>query len=96
MKMVKKLPLLLLVAAPYFMPVQTRAGVIGDLISTLLGNKDKDKDKDKDKGASTSTPTTGNSVPLDRGVVFLVMAGLGLGAKLIYDAKAQKNVAANI
>ncbi|HVU58047.1 MAG TPA: hypothetical protein VHD83_23460 [Puia sp.] len=91
MKMVKKLPLLLLVAVPYFVPVQTRAGVIGDLISTLLGNK-----KDKDKDTSTSTPTTGNSVPLDGGVVFLVMAGLGLGAKLIYDAKAQKNVAASI
>ena len=78
MKLAKKLPLLLLVAAPCFMPVQSRA------------DKDKDKDKDKPKN---SVPWTGNSVPLDGGVVFLTVAGLALGAKLLYDARAKKNVA---
>lgn len=83
--MVKKLPLLLLVAAPYFVPVQSRAGVIGDLLNTLLGgnNTSQDPPCPPDQG-------TGNSVPLDGGVVFLMVAGLGLGAKLIYDAKVQQ------
>ena len=85
MKMVKKLPLLLLVAAPYFMPMQSHAGVIGDLLG-LLG------------GDNTQNPNCppGNSVPLDGGVVFLIVAGLALGAKLIYDARAQKKVASVI
>jgi hypothetical protein len=83
MKMVKKLPLLLLVAAPYFVPVQSRAGVIGDLLNSLLGGNDKSQNCD-------TQPPPGNSVPLDGGVVFLMVAGLGLGAKLIYDAKAQQ------
>ena len=101
--MVKKLPLLLLVAAPYFVPVQSRAGVIGDLLKDLFGNngnngkdkKDK-KDKDKDNVPSQPTASTSNSVPLNGGVVFLMLAGIGLGAKLIYDAKAQKKVASDI
>lgn len=76
MKLAKTLPLLLLVAAPYFMPVQSRA----------------DK-KDKDKPKNTPTATTNNSVPLDGGVVFLMVAGLGLGARLLYDTRAKKKVA---
>ena len=83
MKMVKKLPLLLLVAAPYFMPVQSRAGVVGDLLNNLLGGGDTSQNCD-------TQPPPGNSVPLDGGVVFLMVAGLGLGAKLIYDAKTQQ------
>jgi hypothetical protein len=109
MKMVRKLPLLLLMAAPLLMPVTTRAGVIGDLLKALLGNNDNGNNKDKGKhngqkkneqdngsnSVSSSTPTT-NSVPLDGGVVFLVLAGAGLGAKLIYDARAKEDVAGDI
>jgi len=80
-----------LVAAPYFVPVQSRAGVIGDLLNGLLGG-----------GSNTQDPPcppdqgTGNSVPLDGGVVFLMVAGLGLGAKLIYDARTQKKLVSGI
>jgi hypothetical protein len=109
MKMVRKLPLLLLMAAPLLMPVTTRAGGIGDLLKALLGNNDNGNNKDKGKhngqnkneqdngsnSVSSSTPTT-NSVPLDGGVVFLVLAGAGLGAKLIYDARAKEDVAGDI
>ena len=84
MKMAKKLLLLLLMAAPYFVAVQSRAG-----------DKDKDKDKDKPKKNSPTAPT-GNGVPLDGGVVFLMAAGLGLGAKLLYDAKAKKKAAGGL
>jgi hypothetical protein len=89
MKMVKKLPLLLLVAAPYFVPVQSRAGVIGDLLNNLLGGNDTSQNCD-------TQPPPGNSVPLDGGVVFLMVAGLGLGAKLIYDARTQKKLVSGI
>jgi len=85
--MVKKLPLLLLVAAPYFVPVQSRAGVIGDLLNNLFGT-------DNTQNCQTQPP--GNSVPLDGGVVFLMVAGLALGAKLIYDARAKKKVVSGI
>ena len=89
MKMVKKLPLLLLVAAPYFMPVQSRAGIIGDLLNGLLGGSDNTQN-------CQNPPPPGNSVPLDGGVVFLMVAGLALGAWLIYDARAKKNVVSGI
>ena len=72
-----------MVAAPYFMPVQSRAGVVGDLLNNLLGGGTQNPPCPPDQG-------TGNSVPLDGGVVFLMVAGLGLGAKLIYDAKTQQ------
>jgi len=78
MKMVKNLPFLLLVAACYFVPVQSHAG-----------------DKNKPKSPPTA-PTTSNSVPLDGGVVFLMAAGLGLGAKLLYDARAKKKAAGRL
>lgn len=81
--MVKKLPLLLLVAAPCFIPMQSHAGVIGDLLNLLGGGNTQDPN------CSTGT---GNSVPLDGGVVFLVVAGLALGARLIYVARIQKKV----
>jgi len=85
MKLVKKLPLLLLMAAPYFMPINSWAD--------NNKNKDKDKNKDKQKDYPISTAATSNSVPLDEGVVFLVVAGLALGARLLYDARAKKKVA---
>ncbi|HEY8969339.1 MAG TPA: hypothetical protein VIM64_09600 [Puia sp.] len=81
--MAKKLLLLLLMAAPYFVAIQGRAG-------------DKDKDKDKDKPKHSPTAPTGNGVPLDGGVVFLMVAGLGLGAKLLYDARAKKKAAGGL
>ena len=79
MKMAKKLLLLLLMAAPYFVAIQGRAG-----------------DKDKDKPKHSPTAPTGNGVPLDGGVVFLMVAGLGLGAKLLYDARAKKKAAGGL
>ena len=75
----------MLIAAFYCMPVQSRAD----------NNKNKDKDKNKDKQKDYPAPAvaTNNSVPLDEGVVFLVVAGLCLGGKLLYDARAKKKVA---
>ncbi|HEY4208412.1 MAG TPA: hypothetical protein VGM31_16415 [Puia sp.] len=104
MKVVRKLPLLLLMAAPLLVPVKTHAGIIGDLLKALTGNTDNGNNKDKGKhngqdngSKNVSTPAAStNSVPLDGGVVFLVLAGVGLGAKLIYDARAKKDLAGDI
>ena len=82
-----------MVAAPYFVPVQSRAGVLGDLLHLLVGGGKNNTTQDP---SCPSEPGTGNSVPLDGGVVFLMVAGLGLGAKLIYDARAKKEVACAI
>jgi len=39
------------------------------------------------RGPVTGSGNGGNSVPIDRGLVFLLGAGLLLGAKTIYDRK---------
>jgi hypothetical protein len=83
-KMIRTLVFGVVIAAPLLLvPHQSKAGIIGDILSALFG-KDKDKDKDKNKNKS-STPT--NSVPLNEGQILLIIAGLGLGAKMIYDQR---------
>jgi hypothetical protein len=103
MKMVKKLPLLLLMAAPYFIPVQSKANWLDNLLKDIFGSG-KQKNGHINNGnhyaygqqGAQGTQAQGNSVPLDGGTVFLMMAGLGLGAKLLYDAKAKKKVAGGL
>jgi hypothetical protein len=105
MKMVKKLPFLLLMAAPYFIPVQSKANWIDNLLRDLwgTGRHRQDRPMFPPRQATPGTPMTqspgqqgANSVPLDGGTVFLLLAGLGLGAKLIYDARAKKEVAGGL
>jgi len=46
MKMLKKVLVLLIVIAPLLaVPKQSKAGVIGDIITALFGSDDKEKDK---------------------------------------------------
>jgi hypothetical protein len=97
MKMVKKLPLLLIVAAPYFIPVQSKANWFGDLLRDFFG-RERAK-REMPHPVSSQHPVTtaaGNSVPLDGGVVFLLVAGLGLGAKMLYDTRTQKKVVSGL
>ena len=77
-KMIRTLVFGVVIAAPLILaPHQSRAGIISDILTAIFG---KDKEKDKPK---TTTPT--NSVPLNGGEIFLIVAGLGLGGKLLYD-----------
>ena len=77
-KIFRKLAMGALILAPLmFAPHVSSANIISDLMHWLHGDK-KDKDRDKDR--------SGNSVPVNGGVVFLVVAGLGLGAKMLYDS----------
>ena len=80
-KIFKKFVMGALILAPLmFTPHTSKANIIGDLLQWITGDdKDKDKKDKKDKDGS------GNSVPVNGGVVFLVVAGLGLGAKMLYD-----------
>ena len=89
--MLKKAFVLMLLIAPLLaVPKQSKAGVVGDIISALFGD-DKDKDKDKDKKPDPD----GNHVPFNSGLFILVIAGAGLGAWMIYDRrKAVKEVTA--
>lgn len=86
------------IAAPLLLvPHQSKAGGIldglGDFLKGLLGD-DKDKNPNAPGNGWAGTNPNGNdnskpstSVPLNEGTVFLVLAGLGLGAKMIYDRR---------
>ena len=76
-KIFKKLVMGALILAPLmFAPHTSKANIITDIIHWITGDKDDKKDKKE---------SSGNSVPVNGGVVFLVVAGLGLGAKMLYD-----------
>ncbi len=92
MKTVKRLIVCCLFAAPLTMiPAKSHAGIIGDLLKHLFGD---DNDKRGQKHDPAPTPAPSNSVPLDGGLSILLAAGLGLGAKKIYDKrKAQPQTA---
>jgi len=89
-KMIRTLVFGAVIAAPLILaPHQSKAGIITDILTGIFG---------KDK--KTTTPTDpncppGTSVPLNEGQVFLIVAGLGLGAKLLYD-RHRKHVTKSI
>ena len=82
-KIFKKFVMGALILAPLMAaPHTSKANIVGDLLDWITGgDKDKKEKKDKDKEKDSS----GNSVPVDGGLVFLVVAGLGLGGKMLYD-----------
>jgi len=76
------------IAAPLLLvPHQSKAGGLVDLLKELLGSKDKNPNAPGNGWAGTNPNKPTNSVPLDKGTVFLVVAGLGLGAKVLYDRR---------
>ena len=86
-KMFRTLVFGVVIATPLLLaPHQSKAGGLldglGNLLQDLLGGKDK-------KPTTNPPGTPSNSVPLNEGTVFLVIAGLGLGAKMIYDRRKQ-------
>jgi hypothetical protein len=88
-KIFKKFVMGALILAPLmFAPRISRANIISDLVHLITGN-----DKDKDKKDKKDKDSAGNSVPVNGGVVFLVVAGLGLGAKMLYDYNKKSQTA---
>jgi len=81
-KMFRTLVFGVIIATPLLLaPHKSQAGIIKDVLNTLFGsNKDK----------KSTTPT--NSVPLNEGEIFLIVAGLGLGAKILYDRHRKQTI----
>lgn len=75
----KKALMALLIITPFlFAPKTSHAGIIGDILSWITGTDNTKKDP---------PPPAGNSVPLNEGLVVLVLAGAGLGVYMIYRSK---------
>ena len=96
MKTVRKVVAVLLFVAPMFVPVRSNAeGVSGFLHSLFHDEQRRDVDDrrmgwqhppdPRDPRAGPASGAAGNSVPLDGGMVFLLIAGLGLGAGMVYS-----------
>ena len=94
MKTIKRIVCGVLIAAPLFLaPAQSRANGLGDFFRNLFGG---DRHSYSDRRGSQSdppapTPGSGNSVPVNGGILLLVIAGLGLGTKIVYD-KGKRNI----
>ena|SRR6186713_1507192 len=87
-KMIRTMVFGVVIAAPLLLvPHQSKAGGLVDLLKELLGSKDKNPNAPGNGWAGTNPNKPTNSVPLDKGTVFLVVAGLGLGAKVLYDRR---------
>lgn len=94
-KMFKTLVFGVIIATPLLLaPHKSQAGIIKDILEAIFGKNDNDNNQgnhygkdnnpgnhygnDKDKKSSAS-------VPLNEGQILLIVAGLGLGAKMLYD-----------
>ena len=90
MKPVKKLLFGALIVAPLMLvPHQSKAGGLLDWLENLLDHKKPTKDK-------PAPPTSGNSVPINGGLVVLFAAGLGLGAAGLINQNKKKVIPATI
>lgn len=102
MKMFKKFFFGAMIAAPLLLaPATTKAGPISDLLHLIFGGGNDRKQPGQNppanqQNAGTPTTGTGNSVPINGGLVVLLVAGLGLGAKVVYDSKSKKMIPAVI
>jgi|HubBroStandDraft_3_1064219.scaffolds.fasta_scaffold1399714_1 hypothetical protein len=89
-------------------PVKSHAGIIGDILRVVFNNgngngwgygRNKDNTPPPPPPPSITTDGTngavggkGNSVPLGAGTIFLFAAGLGLGAKMLFDRRGTSGV----
>ena len=89
MKTIRKVVLGIIIAVPLFLaPSQSKAGdLIGDLLNGLLGGGNNNNGNNSN---CQTPPPCDNSAPIDGGTVFLLIAGLGLGAKLMYEKSKQQ------
>ena len=76
MTIAKKIVMGALIVAPLlFVPNTSKAGILSDILG-WLNSWDKDHKKD---------PKPSNSVPVNGGLVVLMVVGAGLGVKMIVD-----------
>jgi hypothetical protein len=110
MKTIKKAAIGLIFLVPLFLPTQTKAGGFDDWFRSLIQERRENHpvvpagsdrfrpynpySPSRNPGGNPGT-SGGNSVPIDGGLVFLLGAGLLLGAKKIYDRKRRAVVLAS-
>lgn len=95
MKTVRKVVAVMLFVAPMFVPVRSNAEGFSDFLRSLfhdeqqhrqnLDNRHDGWQRPPDPRAPSAPGGAGNSVPLDGGLVFLLAAGLVLGAGMVYS-----------
>ena len=95
MKPVRKVVAVMLFVAPMFVPVRSKAEGFSDFLRSLFHDEQRRGVNDRrdlwqhpDPRDPRGQPTSGgagNSVPFDGGLVFLLAAGLGLGAGMVYS-----------
>ncbi len=92
-KMLRTLVFGVVIAAPLLLvPHQSKANGFLDGLENIIKSI-FDGDRKKHTSGAPGTTTSGNSVPLNEGQVFLIIAGLGLGAKMIYDNRKKLKTA---
>ncbi|MBN9385211.1 MAG: hypothetical protein J0H74_30925 [Chitinophagaceae bacterium] len=86
-KMFRTLVFGVVLATPLLLaPHQSQAGIIQDILTALFGKNDnKQGQNNNNQGGNNCSP--GTSVPLNEGQVLLIIAGLGLGAKMLYNRR---------
>jgi len=73
----------MLIVMPFlFAPKTSHAGILGDIWTWITGNDPK-----KD------THPAGNSVPVNEGLIVLIIAGLALGAYMLYNRSKRAKLA---
>jgi hypothetical protein len=96
MKTVRRVVAVMLFVAPMFVPVRSKAEGFSDFLRSLFHDEQRRDVNDRrylwqrplDPRDPRAQPTSGgaaNAVPLDGGLVFLLVAGLGLGAGMVYS-----------
>jgi hypothetical protein len=97
MKTVRKVVAVMLFVAPMFVPVRSKAEGFSDFLRSLFRDEQQHRDNldnrrdlwqrpdPRDPRAQPTSGGAGNSVPLDGGMVFLLAAGLVLGAGMVYS-----------
>jgi uncharacterized membrane protein YgcG len=85
MKTIKAILFVALFAVPFLLPTQTQAR--GGHKSHSHGNGNGNGNGSGGNGGGKS----GNSAPIDGGLSILLAAGVGLGAKKIYDKNKKKH-----
>jgi Ni/Co efflux regulator RcnB len=88
--------LLMVLAIPFLMVPTARANDGHDDGKEHKENKKHDNDRrdndDRRDDDGGSTTHSSNRVPIDAGISILLIAGLGLGAKLVIDRNKKKAV----
>ncbi len=92
MKTIRKVVLGIIISVPLFLaPSQSKAGdLLGGLLNGLLGGGNGNNGNSSNCQPTPPPNPGGNSAPIDGGTVFLLIAGLGLGAKLMYEKSKQQ------